>query len=556
MKKIFFVLLVFVGVLSISADEVKLDLLFTNDIHGGIDRYPATFMNPDFPPMLGGGGVAATYINRVRAKSEEGKRDHLLVDAGDFFQGHPIGTMSDGEAVIKYMNMIGYDLMVIGNHEYDISEERLKEVLSLANFPILSCNIVKKGTDELVDYVQPYIIVEKMGVKIGIIGLTTTDTAKMSFPENIKNVDFLNAKESLQKWIPIVEEQGVDLLFVAGHMGIPYDGEAAYKRRYEKERQEERERNWGYDAQELAHEVEGIDVFFAGHIHVGYAELWEDPLTHTLVLQGYAYGSNVGHVTLKIDKETKTITGYELPALDDGALITLFEDEFIPHPEISDTIAYYQQKAEEGMDEVVGIAEEQISRRDVDAQSEIGNLVCQSMLFATEADFAFLNMGGVRGDIQKGPITYRDVFNVMPFDNQIVTFEASGEFLKRIIEMRVSGTRHGLRIAGGKVVYSRKREDYDRISKLEIAGEPWRADKTYQVATTDFLLQGNAGLTMLTKIPEEKITRYEKNLRDAIVDYIRRHSPLNIKIDDRWIRDDNSQKTKELQQELNKLNSK
>ncbi|MDY6916246.1 MAG: bifunctional UDP-sugar hydrolase/5'-nucleotidase [Candidatus Cloacimonadota bacterium] len=556
MKKIFFVLLVFVGVLGISADELKLDLLFTNDIHGGIDRYPATFMNPDFPPMLGGGGVAATYINRVRAKSEEGKRDHLLVDVGDFFQGHPIGTMSDGEAVIKYMNMIGYDLMVIGNHEYDISEERLKEVLSMAEFPILSCNIVKKGTDELVDYVQPYIIVEKMGVKIGIIGLTTTDTAKMSFPENIKNVDFLNAKESLQKWIPIVEEQGVDLLFVAGHMGIPYDAEAAYKRRYENELQEERERNWGYDAQELAHEVEGIDVFFAGHIHVGYADPWEDPVTHTLVLQGYAYGSNVGHITLKIDKETKTITGYELPSLDDGALITLFEDEFIPHPGISDTIAYYQQKAEEGMDEVIGIAEEQISRRDVDAQSEIGNLVCQSMLFATDADFAFLNMGGVRSDIQKGPITYRDVFNVMPFDNQIVTFEASGEFLKRIIEMRVSGTRHGLRIAGGKVVYSRKREDYDRITKLEIAGEPWRADKTYQVATTDFLLQGNAGLTMLTKIPEEKITRYEKNLRDAIVDYIRRHSPLNIKIDDRWIRDDNSQKTKELQQELNKLNSK
>jgi 2',3'-cyclic-nucleotide 2'-phosphodiesterase (5'-nucleotidase family) len=122
--------------------------------------------------------------------------------------------------------------------------------------------------------------------------------------------------------------------------------------------------------------------------------------------------------------------------------------------------------------------------------------------------------------------------------------------------MRLSGAHHGLRIAGGKVVYSREREDYDRITKLEIGGEPWRADKTYTVATTNFLMQGNAGLTMLTKVPEKDITRYEKDLRDAIVDYIRKHSPINIKIDDRWIRDDNSEKTKELQKELRKLNSK
>jgi 2',3'-cyclic-nucleotide 2'-phosphodiesterase (5'-nucleotidase family) len=556
MKKYMIFLLLVTTIVGLSAENLQLDVLFTNDIHGGIDRYDATFINPDFPPKLGGGGIAAAYINKVRSKKITGERESMLIDAGDFFQGHPIGTMSDGEAVIKYMNMIGYDLMVIGNHEYDIKEKRLKEVLSLADFPILSCNIVKKGTDELVDYVEPYIIMEKMGIRIGLIGVTTTDTEKMSFPENIKNVDFLNAKKSLQKWIPQVREQGVDLLFVVGHMGLPYEPEPAYQRRYESGKERPKERNWGYDAQELAHEVEGIDVFFGGHMHKGFAEPWEDPVTHTLVLQGYAYGSNVGHITFNIDPETKTIAGYELPAIDDGALITLFEDEFIAHQEIADTIAYYQKKAEKGMDEVIGEAADQISRRDVDAQSEIGNLVCQSMIAHTDADFAFLNLGGVRDELQKGPITYRDVFQVMPFENQIITFTASGEFLKRIIEMRVSGTRHGLRIAGGTVVYSRERDDYDRITKLEIGGKPWRADATYEVATTDFLMQGNAGLTMLTKVPEEKITRYEKELRDAIVDYIRRNSPIDIKIDDRWRREDNSKKTKELQEELNKLNTK
>ena len=526
--------------------------MFSNDIHGGIDRYPATFMNPDFPPMLGGGGSAATYIKSVRELSNGISRDNLLVDAGDFFQGHPVGTISEGRAVIKFFNMIGYDLSVVGNHEYDLGEDVLIETYKLAEFPILSCNIVRKGTDDLVDYVQPYIIIEKMGVRIGIIGLTTTDTALMSFPDNIKNVEFLPAKEALEKYIKIVKEQGVDLLFVVGHVGLPYDSESAYQNRYIKNKTNQEKRYWGYDAQELAHEVEGIDVFFAGHIHKGFAEPWEDPNTHTMVFQGYAYGSNIGHVILKIDKDTRTLSGYEAPAIREGVLITLMEDEFIPDEVIADTILVMQKIAEEGMDEIIGEAAIHISKG-AGTQNLIGNLVCEAIIDYTDADFSFLNLGGVRDEIMAGPVSYRNVFNVMPFDNQIVMIEADGKFLKDIIETRVSGSRHGLRVAGINVVINRTRNNFDRVTKLLIKGEPWKADEIYRIATTDFLLQGNAGLAMLTKVPESQITHYEQSLRDAIVEYIRSNSPVSTRIDDRWKRDDKSKITPELQEELNKF---
>lgn len=534
------------------AEDLLLDIMFTNDIHGGIDRYSATFMNPDFPPMLGGGGSAATYIKLVRSLSNKKDRDNLLVDAGDFFQGHPVGTMTEGRSVIKYMNMIGYDLSVVGNHEYDIGEEALIETYRKAKFPILSSNIVKKGTDVLVDYVQPYLIIEKMGIKIGIIGLTTTDTGKMSFPDNIKNIDFLPAKPALEKYIKIVRDQGVDLLFVVGHMGLPYDPEPAYQARYEEDRVQT-ERHWGFDAQELAHEVEGIDIFFAGHMHKGFPEPWEDPFTHTLVFQGWAYGSCVGHVTIKIDRETKTISGYDAPTIREGVLVTLFEDQFLPDETIADTILAMQKIAEEGMHELIGEAAIYISKLGSGAQNLIGNLVCDAMLQATDSDFAFLNLGGVRSELKRGPITYRDVFNVMPFDNQIVTFEADGRFLKEIIEMRVSTTRHGLRVAGVNVVYSKSRPNYDRITKLLVGGEPWQADKIYKIATSDFLLQGNAGLALLTKIPESQITRYENSLRDIIVEYIKTNSPVYAEIDNRWKRDDKADVSEKLQIELNKL---
>jgi len=248
---------------------------------------------------------------------------------------------------------------------------------------------------------------------------------------------------------------------VVGHMGLPYSPEPAYQKRYgeEADRDNDEPRRWGYDAQEIAHEVDGIDIFIGGHMHKGFNEPWEDPDTHTLVFQGYAYGSNIGHVTLLIDPETRTLTGYELPAIREGALVTLFEDEFIPEPTIADTIAAMQAIAEVGMDEVIGEAAVYLSRSGSGTQNLIGNLVCESMLEYTGADFAFLNLGGIRADIKKGPITYRDVFNVMPFDNQVVLAEVDGKFLKDIIEMRVSGSRHGLRVAGVKVVINKKRDD-------------------------------------------------------------------------------------------------
>lgn len=553
MKKYFVLISVLFLVFCLKAEDLKLDILFTNDVHGGIDRYAATFMNPEFPPMLGGGGVAATYINSVRRQSGK-NRDNLLIDAGDFFQGHPIGTMSKGEYIMEYYNLISYDLMVIGNHEYDIGEDALLQTLKKAEFPILSCNIFRKGTNELVEYVQPYMIVNKLGVKIGIIGVTTTDTEMMSFPEHIKNVEFVSAKEQVAKYVKILrEKEKVDLLIVVGHMGLPYEPQPVYDKRYNSGKDRDGERRWGYDAQEIAHEVDGIDIFIGGHMHKGFNEPWEDPDTHTLVFQGYAYGSNIGHVTLLIDPETRTLTGYELPAIREGALVTLFEDEFIPEPTIADTIAAMQAIAEVGMDEVIGEAAVYLSRSGSGTQNLIGNLVCESMLEYTGADFAFLNLGGIRADIKKGPITYRDVFNVMPFDNQVVLAEVDGKFLKDIIEMRVSGSRHGLRVAGVKVVINKKRDDYDRVSKLIIGGEAWKADKKYKIATTDFLLQGNAGLVMLTKIPEENITRFEKDLRDTIVEYIKKHSPVTMKIDDRWVQDDKSEKSANTIEQLQKI---
>jgi 2',3'-cyclic-nucleotide 2'-phosphodiesterase (5'-nucleotidase family) len=533
----------------LSAEDLRLDIMFSNDVHGGIDRSEATFMNPDFPPQLGGGASAATLIKYVRSLGGA-DRSSLLLDAGDIFQGRPVGTVTKGKAVIEYMNEIGYDAMTIGNHEYDIMDDELIQTLEMANFPILSCNIIDRRTGELPWYVVPYIVVNRLGVRIGIVGFTTTDTEKMSFPEHIKNIDFTDEKVAVDKYVKVLREQEkVDIVIVLGHAGLPYDVEETYLSRYDNKGNplyDERYAVWGYDAQEIAREVPGIDLFIGGHMHRGVAKPWIDPYSHTMVIQGYAYGSNLGWMTLMIDPETRTVSGYELPALREGLMITLFEDQFIPDPEISATIEAEVAKAEEGMDEIIGSAGVYLSRTNVDAQSLMGNTITDAMRNEVKADFAFLNLGGVRADIKSGPVTYRDIFQVMPFDNMVVSFKCTGEFLRRIIETRVEGSRHGLVVSGVNVVYSKKRPNFDRVTSLRIGGEPWDPKKIYTCTTTDFLLQGNAGLTLLTQVPEEDITYHQINLRDAIVNYFRQHSPVKTKIDDRWERKDNAEPTEEM----------
>ena len=524
---------------SLNAEDLRLDIMFSNDVHGGISRDEATFMNPEFPPKLGGGASHATLIKYVRSLASD-ERANLLLDAGDFWQGKPIGTVTNGEAVIEYYNMIGYDALTIGNHEYDIKGKEIVETLKMANFPILSCNIVDKETGKLVDYVQPYVIVKKMGVNIGIIGVTTIDTKLMSFPENIKGIDFLDEIESLNKYIPIVKDAGADIIIVLGHMGLPYDPAASYEKRFVNDSMEQKKRYYGWDSQEILHFVPGIDLLVGGHMHKGFAEPWIDPVTQGMAIQGYAFGSNLGWITLKIDKETKTLSGYELPSLSNGLMITKIEDEFPLDPEINEVIEANRKLAEKGMDDVIGVAETHLHRQNVEAQSPMGNTVADAMRLQTNADFSFLNLGGIRAEIGAGPVTYRDIFAVMPFDNQLISFECDGRFLKQIIETRIEGSRAGMICSGAKVRFSRTRENFDRITELIIGGEEWDPDKIYTVATTDFLMEGNAGLTLLTKVQEENISRNELNLRDAIANHFKQNSPIKTKIDDRWIRDDNS----------------
>jgi len=513
-------------------DFLKVVTIFTNDIHGGIDRSEASFINPDFPPKLGGGAVAGRYILQKRKEAEKNGWGFLLIDAGDFYQGTPMGTLSEGEAVVEYMNTVGYDVLTIGNHDFDNGWKNLKKLSEIANFPFLGSNLYRKSTGELAEFVKPYIIKEIQGIKIGILGATLSSTPSMSFPEHVEDLDFRTEISGINRYLPEIKTQGVNTVILLTHAWLAYDPEEGYKEMLAEIKDGELPESYNTSAQAIAQRVPGIDIMFSGHLHKGFYEPWEDPLNHTLIFQNYANGSNLGHVNFYIHRQTGTLAGYDFET-DDGMIFTLFEDDFLPDTSIARLIDFWVKKAEAGFDEVIGVATGQIARSG-SGESPMGNLMADAMLASTKADIAFSNHGGVRADLPSGQITPRHVFAVMPFGNRVVVMKVTGGFLKDLVEDRVSGTSRGMVVGGAEIVIDRSKPNGSRVVKFNIGGKPVEADREYTLAVSDYLAEGNSGYERLLMVTPDHINYSGILLRQTMIDYIKSHSPIVPKADGRW----------------------
>jgi len=531
------------------ADYYYLDIIYSNDVHGGIMPTGASFMNPEFPPPLGGGGSFANYVKQRREKMKELGGKLLLLDAGDCYSGTPIGTKTKGQAVVNFMNMIGYDAMVVGNHEFDKGYQALEKMMDNAQFPVLGANIIDRTTGKPPHKLKEYIIQEYNGLKIGIIGVGLTSTPTMALPENIGNYEFLPEGPVIAKLVPVVRPQ-CDILIVLTHMFLPYDPVEGWKD--VEKRNKEGDTDVEGLAMHAANMYAGIDLMFTGHVHKGYYFPWEDPINHTLMLQTFGNGTSAGEIIVKVDKKTKTIAGYELPS-EDGSLVTLFEDEFPPDNEIGGYIGREQAVAEAGMDDVIGTTKVNLMRGSA-AENLMGMLITDAFRDYYDSDFAFTNVGGVRAEIQAGEITMRSLFKVMPFGNQLVRIKMKGSFMRKVVEGKLLSDEsdRGLLIAGADITFNKNRPKWDRITKFLVRGRELEADKIYDVVTTDYLSEGNSGMELLLEIPQEERVYTQIPDLDVVERYIKKISPISIKPDDRLKRDDKSQQAPYLQQAMPK----
>ncbi len=505
---------------ALQADIVYLNILHTNDIHGGIVPRKATFMNPDFPPWIGGGAWIYGYAEKVRAECRERGEYCLLIDAGDIYQGTPTGNYDTGTLIIDWMNLAGYDMMTLGNHDFDDGADNALRLCGLADFPVVCTNFVETASGEVPEPIEPYVIMDFDGVEVAFIGLVTPDTYGLVDPEMTEGYLFTDEVEATSRWMEAAESGGADVIVLVSHLGQPPDPEMYLERVFAAwEAGEEYSKDFSLNNTELSTVLPGIDVIVSGHTHIGFADPWVNPITHTVIVQGYANGTGIGHLRLTLDTEAGTLVGYDTPF--GVEYISLLHDQFSPDPGMQEIVEDYRQVAEAGMDEVIGEALQEIPRGS--AEHPLGRLVADAMLQMTGADVALMNRGGIRAVIPRGPVTSRMVYEVIPFEEELYLIELTGAALLEILETGMQGRRRDMEIAGLTAYRNQASPDGSKIEDPLVSGDPLDPGLNYTFVTTGYLAQGNVGYDILR---EFETIPAGLSLLEAVVEYITMTSPL------------------------------
>lgn len=497
--KIVFLLLL-LPLASVAEKWQRLVILHTNDIHGHLPPEQAWWINPNFPPPIGNAAGAAAVIREERERAERNGWGFLLLEGGDIFQGTPTGEFSKGRAVIEYMNRMGYDAMTIGNHDLDRGPDLFRQLASEASFPALGANLVDSATGALPDYLKPYVILERGGLKIGILGITNERLRGMQTPENMKGLDILPEIATARKWLDTLRAKGVDLVIGLSHAGF-------------------------YRDKVIADSVPGFDVIVGAHSHTGLRQAYECPNNHTIVVQTFGHLSTVGKLELMIDPKTKQIVGYQ------SELRELFTEEVPPDTAELRKIRQWTDLAEAGYDSVIGLAEVDMVRAGGPKESSLGNLMADAIREAAKTDVAFQNSGGIRDDILRGEITYRQIYKVDGFSNTIVTMDMTGEQLLTALEVSVMGGHGIFQVSGLRMVFDPKRPPMDRLVSVEVGGKPIDPKAKYRVATNSFLAAGGGNYRIFQEAENWEDTGHL--VRQAMVNYISRHSPVDVRTEGR-----------------------
>lgn len=461
-----FVLFLLLVSLPALGEAKHLTVLHFNDIHGHLESGKE------------GGGAAriASIVRTIEKENRAAGAETLVLFGGDAFSGTLLSSEFEGAAEIDFFNLLGVDAMVLGNHEFDFGRERLEALTQKASFPILSANIFLKGQD--VRFARPSIVLRN-GLTIDLFGLTTQETPRTTNPANVTDFSFRDPIREAKEQVRALEHDA-PIRIALTHLGVKKDIA-------------------------LAKKVTGLAAIVGGHDHVAPQEYCR-VVKKIPICQTPSNGKYVGRIDFKVDGRKAIYQGSSLMATD----LSVSED-----PAAATLVATYDRRLGKKYDVVVGTAAKDLRIKRGDF-FPLGALVAMSALAATKAEAAFINSGGIRAPLLRGPIRLRGVVEVLPFPNRLVVLPLSGVLLERVIA-------HGARRGGGaflQVAGMSYRLDGDRPIDIRVAGEPIEPGRIYHIATVDFLANGGEGLTMLAKVADRTPT--DVLIRDAFVDFIKR----------------------------------
>ncbi len=506
--------------------DFELNILHINDFHSRVEeinKNDSTCSAKETATQECFGGAARLKTAFEARRSALSGKNVLSLNAGDNFQGSLFYSTLKGKAELEMMNVIGFDAMTVGNHEFDDGEEAILPFLEGAKFPVLGANVKATAQSTLGDRIKPSTVVEVGGQKIGIIGVVTTDTNEIANPgPNVKIEDDVAAIEGE---VAKLKAEGVNKIIALTHVG--------YKR----------------DLEVLA-KIADIDVIVGGHSHslLSNTDAKAEGPYPTFVdnAGGYkvpvvtagAYSKYLGEVTVTFDDN-----GVVKSAKGDPILV---DKTFAPDQAVAAQVAELAKPIDALRKKVIGQSSDKIEGdRTVCRAKEcsMGNLVADAMLDAGKGQgmtMAIINGGGLRASISAGDVTQGDVISVLPFQNTLATFQLSGADVIKALENGVSQIDDGAgrfpQVAGLKFSFDKSKPAGSKVSDVQVKeGENFVAidpAKTYGVVSNNFMRAGGDGYASF-KTGAQNAYDYGPDLADVTAAYVGANAPYKPYTDGR-----------------------
>jgi 5'-nucleotidase/UDP-sugar diphosphatase len=493
MKNLIFVLAISALLFSCgAARQDQVTILYTNDMHAQFVPLPATWVATDPPPLIGGMTALEYSIRKARAEYPQS----LLLDAGDISTGTLLSKIDYNGALnggfVEMMNLLNYDAITIGNHEFDEGQENLTKLLRLANFDIVSANLNIDNSP----FVPAYKKYNIGKIRVGVIGIILADLYHVTAIKNLDNVVVADPVQTAQSIIDKIDDQ-TDLIILLTHQGEDQD-------------------------HVLASQIKNADIIVGGHSHTPIESARQT--NGVLIVQAGSKTRYLGRLTVNVAGDT--ISRFE------GELIPTWVDCVkSPHPGMQQLVKTFQTSIDVEYGQQIGTLKTAWKTHN-DYETNLGNFITDVMRYSYHTDFAMLNSGAIRKGLPAGPITKKDVMEILPFSNYITTFTCSGRVLYEILHNDIeSSIKNGsglLQISGINYAYHVRDNDASEIISMHCAGEPIDPEKIYSGTTVDFVMHN-----WQTRYDLENVETKPIIIADLVIEHIEQNPIIESKVEGR-----------------------
>ncbi|EDE7878876.1 bifunctional UDP-sugar hydrolase/5'-nucleotidase [Salmonella enterica subsp. enterica serovar Derby] len=505
----------------------KITILHTNDHHGHFWR-----------SEYGEYGLAAqkTLVDSIRKEVAQEGGSVLLLSGGDINTGVPESDLQDAEPDFRGMNLIGYDAMAVGNHEFDNPLTVLRQQEKWVKFPFLSANIYQKSTGERL--FKPWAIFTRQDIKIAVIGLTTDDTAKIGNPEYFTDIEFRKPAEEAKVVIQELNmNEKPDVIIATTHMGHYDNGDHGSNAPGDVEMAR------SLPAGSLAmivggHSQDPVCMATENKKQVNYVPgtpCAPDKQNGIWIVQAHEWGKYVGRADFEFRNGEMKMVNYQLIPVNLKKKVTwdngkservLYTPEIAENPQMLSLLTPFQNKGKAQLEvkigSVNGLLEGDRSKVRF-VQTNMGRVILAAQIARTGADFGVMSGGGIRDSIEAGDITYKSVLKVQPFGNIVVYADMSGkevvDYLTAVAQMKPDS---GAYPQFANVSFVAKE---GKLTDLKIKGEPVDPAKTYRMATLSFNATGGDGYPRIDNKPGYVNTGFID--AEVLKEFIQQNSPLD-----------------------------